>query len=138
MWGHEKFLITVSYNSFFSNSKKGLHLKHDNYASEQTEVASIIYNLEKFSKVFFTYLYSLLFFYIMYIFWTHLFRIIINVHREVDKAFVSSGYLKSQSFFILIPDGGIRPAPLNFISPLKNSNPFCLDRAGCFLYFSRH
>jgi len=69
----------VSYNSsFLYNSKKGLRFKHDKYASEQTEVSSIIYNLEKFSKVFFTYLYSLFFFYIMYIFWTHLFRIIIS------------------------------------------------------------
>ena len=115
MWGHKKFLtIVVS----CITQKKGLRFKHDKYASEQTEVSSIIYNLEKFSKVFFTYLDSLLFFYSMYIFWTHLFRMIIIVHREVDKAFVSSGYLKSQSFFILIPDGGIRPAPLNNFIPL--------------------
>lgn len=76
MWGHKKFLtIVVS----CITQKKGLRFKHDKYASEQTEVSSIIiYNLEKFSKVFFTYLYSLFFFYIMYIFWTHLFRIIIS------------------------------------------------------------
>ena len=115
MWGHKKFLTKVV---SCKTQKKCLRVKHDKYASEQTEVSSIIYNLEKFSKVFFTYLDSLLFFYSMYIFWTHLFRMIIIVHREVDKAFVSSGYLKSQSFFILIPDGGIRPAPLNNFIPL--------------------
>ena len=110
MWGHKKFLtIVVS----CITQKKGLRFKHDKYASEQTEVASIIYNLEKFSKVFFTYLYSLFFFYIMYIFWTHLFRMIIIVHQEVDKAFVSSGYLKSQSF--------------------KCGDPFCFCRAGYFI-----
>ena len=65
----------------------------------------------KVFKGFFSFLFSLCFFHAKDIFSSQLLLIIITSSPRVDEAFVSSGNLKSQSFFILIPDGAIRPAP---------------------------
>ena len=99
----------------------GLRFKHDKYASEQTEVSSIIYNLEKFSKDFF----HLFIFFILFLYYVHFLDTFIPyyniVHREVDKAFVSSGYLKSQSIFHTHTGRRNPSGPLNNFIPSKNA-----------------
>ena len=108
MWGHKKFLtIVVS----CITQKRACALSMTSTPQSRLKFL-LLYTILKSFQRFFSLIYILYsFFIIMYIFWYTFIPYYNIVHREVDKAFVSSGYLKSQSFFILIPDGGIRPAP---------------------------